>query len=55
MYQTEDKTCGPTDKHTSHNRREFTNFLQASRNAVVGFIEAAYQNIYTSVLCRVVL
>jgi hypothetical protein len=48
MYQTEDKTYGPTNKHTSHIRREFTNFLQAGRDAVVGFIEATYQNIYTS-------
>lgn len=49
MYVSEDKTYGPADKQTSHNRREFTKFLQASRDAVVGLIEAACQNIYTSV------
>jgi len=43
------QTYGPTDKHTSHIRREFSNFMQASRDAVVGFIKAACQNIYTSV------
>jgi hypothetical protein len=49
MSETKDEMWGPTDKHTPHMRRDFTNFLQASRDALVDFFEAACQNVYTSV------
>jgi hypothetical protein len=55
MSHTEDEIYGPSENHIFHMRLDFMNFLEASRDAVVGFIEAACQNIYTSQYCRVVL